>query len=70
MRGRVMSLYAMLPRGGPAVGAVLLGALADAIGLRLAVAIGGTVSLVAAVALTRAMRGVPTRVVERQRTSR
>lgn len=70
MRGRVMSLYAMLHRGGPAFGAVLLGALADAIGLRLAVAIGGTVSLVAAVALTRAMRGVPTRVVERQRTSR
>ena len=70
MRGRVMSLYAMLHRGGPAFGAVLLGALADAIGLRLAVAIGGTVSLLAAVALTRAMRGVPAREIERQRTSR
>lgn len=34
MRGRVMSLYALVYRGTPAIGAVLVGALSDNLGLR------------------------------------
>ncbi|MGE0652139.1 MAG: MFS transporter [Alphaproteobacteria bacterium] len=34
MRGRVMSLYGVLFRGGPALGALLMGGLAEAVGLR------------------------------------
>jgi MFS family permease len=46
MRGRVMSLYGLIHRGGPAVGAVAMGAAADLIGIRPAVA-GGAVLCVA-----------------------
>lgn len=45
MRGRVLSLYGIIFRGGPAVGALAMGALADQIGLRLALAAGVTLSL-------------------------
>ena len=40
MRGRVMSLYGLIHRGGPAVGALAMGAAAELIGIRLAVASG------------------------------
>ena len=40
MRGRVMSLYAMINRGAPALGALGLGALSTYVGLRWAVAVG------------------------------
>jgi len=40
MRGRVMSLYGLVHRGGPAVGALAMGAAADLIGVRSAVACG------------------------------
>jgi MFS family permease len=40
MRGRVMSLYGVIHRGGPAVGALAMGAAAELIGIRLAVASG------------------------------
>jgi MFS family permease len=45
MRGRVLGLYGMLFRGGPAFNALLLGWLATEIGLRLSVALGALVCL-------------------------
>jgi predicted MFS family arabinose efflux permease len=44
MSGRVMALYGMIFRAGPAVGAVLLGTLSEYVGLRLALALGAIVS--------------------------
>jgi MFS family permease len=44
MRGRIMALYGMIFRAGPAVGAVLMGALSEQFGLRLPLAVGALVS--------------------------
>jgi predicted MFS family arabinose efflux permease len=44
MSGRVMALYGMIFRAGPAVGAVLMGTLSEYIGLRLALALGAILS--------------------------
>ena len=44
MRGRVMALYGMIFRAGPAVGAVLIGLASEHLGLRLPLAIGALVS--------------------------
>ncbi|HEX3861695.1 MAG TPA: MFS transporter [Stellaceae bacterium] len=46
MRGRVMALYGMIFRAGPAVGAVLVGTASEHFGLRLPLAIGAGVSVV------------------------
>jgi MFS family permease len=58
MRGRVMALYVLVFLGGTPVGAPLIGSLADALGSRSSLLIGGTVcavsALVAARYLTRA----------------
>jgi MFS family permease len=40
MRGRVMAIFGMIIRGGPALGALLMGAASEAVGLRLPVAAG------------------------------
>ncbi|MBV8494815.1 MAG: MFS transporter, partial [Alphaproteobacteria bacterium] len=40
MRGRVMALYGMIFRAGPALGALLIGSLSERFGLRLPLAIG------------------------------
>jgi predicted MFS family arabinose efflux permease len=40
VRGRVMSLYGMIFRGGPALGALIMGSLSSQVGLRLPVACG------------------------------
>ncbi len=45
MRGRVMSMYGVIYRGGPAFGALIMGSASDVIGLQAAVA-GGAVLLV------------------------
>ena len=45
MRGRVMSLYGMIFRGGPAVGALAIGSAAEFIGFPAALAAGGVVCL-------------------------
>jgi MFS family permease len=45
MRGRVMALYGMLFRGGPALNALILGWFASLIGLRLAVAAGAVICI-------------------------
>ena len=44
MRGRVMALYGMIFRAGPALGAVLMGSLSERFGLRLPLAVGAVVS--------------------------
>jgi hypothetical protein len=44
MSGRVMALYGMIFRAGPAVGAVLMGTLSEYVGLRLALALGAMMS--------------------------
>lgn len=48
MRGRVLSLYGVIFRGGPAVGSLLMGGLSDLFGLRIPVAVGGILCLGAA----------------------
>lgn len=45
LRGRVLSLYGMLFRAGPAAGAVAMGAISDFVGLRWPLAIAGAVML-------------------------
>src|SRR5216683_588821 len=44
MRGRIMALYGMIFRAGPAVGAVLMGSLSESLGLRLPLAVGAVIS--------------------------
>jgi predicted MFS family arabinose efflux permease len=44
MRGRIMALYGMIFRAGPAVGAVLMGSLSGHFGLRLPLAAGALIS--------------------------
>lgn len=45
MRGRVLSLYGLLFRGGPAIGAVAMGAMSDQMGLRWPLAFGALATL-------------------------
>jgi len=45
MRGRVMALYGMIFRAGPALGAVLMGSLSERFGLRLPLAVGAVISV-------------------------
>jgi predicted MFS family arabinose efflux permease len=45
MAGRVMALYGMIFRAGPALGAVVMGTASEHFGLRLPLAIGATVSI-------------------------
>jgi MFS family permease len=45
MRGRVMALYGMIFRAGPAVGTVLIGSASEHLGLRLPLAIGAMASI-------------------------
>ncbi len=53
MRGRVMSLYGLVYRGAPAVGALVMGAVADLIGLRWALASGAVICVAAWIWLAR-----------------
>jgi len=46
MRGRVMALYGMIFRAGPALGALLIGSLSESFGLRLPLAVGAAISVV------------------------
>jgi predicted MFS family arabinose efflux permease len=56
MAGRVMALYGMIFRAGPALGAVVMGTASERFGLRLPLAIGAAVS-VACWGLTLHRRG-------------
>lgn len=68
VRGRVMSLYGIIFRGAPAVGALLLGTLSEFIGLQPALAIGGAVTLAVFLWLWR-LRRVTARSLERDPVS-
>lgn len=58
MRGRVLSLYGMIQRGGPAIGALIMGWLAEFLGLRWPLAGGGVfVALTALAIVLRRRRG-------------
>jgi predicted MFS family arabinose efflux permease len=46
VRGRVMSLYGMISRGGPALGAFSMGAATEWIGLQIPVAAGGVFCII------------------------
>ena len=46
MRARVMSLYGLIFRGGPAAGALAMGAASEVVGLRWPLAVGGLATLV------------------------
>ena len=52
-RGRVMSLYGMVHRGGPALGAVIIGAAAEKIGLQAAMIGGGALTGIVFVLMLR-----------------
>jgi len=56
MRGRVISLYGVLLRGAPAVGALALGTLSDVFGKRGPLIVGGVVTVVAVLAMVRHRR--------------
>ena len=47
MRGRVMSLYGMIYRGVPALGALAIGSAAEFVGLQMAIAVGGLICIAA-----------------------
>jgi hypothetical protein len=47
MRGRVMAIYGMIIRGGPALGAVAMGAASEGLGLRVPVAAGAVFCIAA-----------------------
>lgn len=64
MRGRVMSLYGIIFRGAPALGALLLGILSEIIGLQPALAIGGTLTVLVFLWLWR-LRHLAGRALER-----
>jgi predicted MFS family arabinose efflux permease len=52
-RGRVMALYGMVHRGGPALGAVIIGAAAELIGLQTAMICGGALTAIVFVLMLR-----------------
>jgi predicted MFS family arabinose efflux permease len=49
MRGRVLSLYGLIARGGPALGALAMGAASETLGFRVPVAVGGVIAAIAAI---------------------
>ncbi|MGE0716301.1 MAG: MFS transporter, partial [Alphaproteobacteria bacterium] len=63
MRGRVLSLYGIIFRGGPAAGALVIGSLSDLVGLRIAMA-GGAVAAAVAWAWAWRRRRIMTTVLE------
>lgn len=67
MRGRVMSLYSLIFRGLPAIGAVVLGVLADRIGLQTSFMIAAAVSLLVWALVAVQRRRIAAAVVEVRR---
>jgi MFS family permease len=58
VRGRVMSIYALLNVGGPKAGGVLVGGLAEPLGLPLVLGLSGIISVLYAVGLYKVMPSV------------
>jgi predicted MFS family arabinose efflux permease len=53
MRGRALSLFGLIFRGGPALGALIMGAASEALGLQAPLAAGALLGLLAAGLLWR-----------------
>lgn len=53
MRGRLLSLFGLIFRGGPALGALVMGAASEIVGLQAPLAVGTIIGLVAAVLIWR-----------------
>ena len=66
MRGRVMSLYGMIHRGAPALGAVIIGLAAEKIGLQTAMIGGGMLTGVVFVLMLRQYATIVSAVESRQ----
>jgi predicted MFS family arabinose efflux permease len=58
MRGRVLSLFGLIFRGGPALGALVVGVASEAFGLQAPLAVGALLGLLAAVFLWRRREAV------------
>ena len=58
MRGRVLSLFGLIFRGGPALGALIVGVASEAFGLQAPLAVGALLGLLAAVFLWRGREAV------------
>ena len=58
MRGRVLSLFGLIFRGGPALGALAMGAASEALGLQAPVAAGALLGLLAALWLWRRRKAI------------
>jgi predicted MFS family arabinose efflux permease len=70
MRGRVLSLFGLIFRGGPAVGAQLMGVASEVVGLQAPVAAGTVLGLVASVLIWRHRAAIATSLGEGPQASR
>ena len=67
MRGRVLALYGLIFRGGPAVGALLMGPVADRLGLAAPVAAGASLLAIGASVLMTRRRKLSAHLLEEDR---
>jgi len=65
MRGRVLSLFGLIFRGGPAVGALLMGAASEFVGLQVPVAAGTIIGLIASILIWRHRDAIATNLGDR-----
>ena len=63
LRGRVLALYGLIFRGGPALGALVMGALSDVFGLRLPLAAGASLAALAGAAAFARRRAIAAALV-------
>jgi predicted MFS family arabinose efflux permease len=66
MRGRVLSLYGLIARGGPALGALAMGAASESLGFRIPVAVGGVIAAAAAIWLLALEARIAARLEQRE----
>jgi predicted MFS family arabinose efflux permease len=69
MRGRVLSLFGLIFRGGPAIGALVMGAASEFVGLQVPVAAGTIIGLIAAILIWRHRGAIAANLGERPQSS-
>ena len=69
MRGRVLSLFGLIFRGGPAIGALVMGAASEFVGLQAPVAAGTIIGLIAAILIWRHRGAIAANLGERPQSS-
>jgi predicted MFS family arabinose efflux permease len=69
MRGRVLSLFGLIFRGGPALGALVMGAASEIVGLQAPVAAGTIVGLIASMLIWRHRGAIAKNLGERPLSS-